>query len=154
MNPTPEIKMYPEDDGSHKLKITRKPKETSAVLTTVTREFLQKYDDVRDEINALFAGKRQPDSAKTVQHTPPPWDHLEPIGEGLHGVMSKHVNEGGNFYVAQCNRGADAAFIVRVANHYELMVGLLKEVYTEKGGASANIKGKIEEAFKSAGEVL
>lgn len=46
-----------------------------------------------------------------------------------------------------------AAFIVRAINHYELMVSLLKEVYSEKG-ASGHVKGKIEKAFNSMGEVL
>lgn len=43
--------------------------------------------------------------------TPGPWSYLPPLGEGLHAVLSDKVNEGGNFYVAQCNRAEDARLI-------------------------------------------
>jgi len=46
-----------------------------------------------------------------TQHTPGPWTYSPSLGEGLPAVLSEHVNEGGNFYVAQCNVDADARLI-------------------------------------------
>ena len=60
------------------------------------------------------------------EHTAIPWDYMPPLGEGLPAVLSKHVNKGGNFYVAQCNNDPDARFIVRAVNCHEALLRQLK----------------------------
>lgn len=94
------------------------------------------------------------------KHTPTPWklkdgmeiqgDSMKPIA-GADGIILGFVSD--KNLVDHSQRDIDAAFIVRATNHYELMVSLLKEVYSEKG-ASGHVKGKIEKAFDSMGEVL
>lgn len=46
--------------------------------------------------------------------------------------------------------GQDAAFIVRVANNYENMVAILRDIYRNGEG----YEKAIEKAFNAAGEIL
>lgn len=92
------------------------------------------------------------------QHSPTPWT-LVPTNHGMAAVkVADNPAASPLFFMNQIKHikraEADAAFIVRAANHYELMVSLLRRINAEKGGASAKLKGEIEEAFNSMGEVL
>ena len=86
-------------------------------------------------------------------HTPTPW-HIE-------GLLSMDLSEGlkienKNTIVAEICGGihydealANAAFIVRATNHYEVMLDLLRRSYS-----TSEVKNEIKKAFDSMGEVL
>lgn len=44
-------------------------------------------------------------TTERTTHTPGPWEVMKPLGPGDYGVLSEHVNAGGNFYVATIPNG-------------------------------------------------
>lgn len=67
---------------------------------------------------------------KQMKHTELPWDIIPPLGEGDYAILSQHVNESGNFYIASVPNTSEmapfnACFIVRACNcHHELVAAL------------------------------
>ena len=103
--------------------------------------------------------KPQPEAT----HTPLPWKVREyKYGKDYTGIIE--TMDGIYLGEMSCTMGktkkedqtpiANAAFICRATNHYELMVDLLRRINSENGGASGKLKEEIEKAFNSMGEVL
>ena len=72
------------------------------------------------------------------KHKLTPWVCVKSHGERPARIVSTGENDGGNFYVATCNRNADAAFIVQAVNSHEALVEALNEALVELEKRSPN----------------
>jgi len=96
--------------------------------------------------------------ANVSKHTPTPWTLLELNPYIFSGSKNEEIA------VARYDmpsipldqQKANAAYIVRVANHYEGMIELLRWIYKSQGVTNGNseISARIEKAFNDAGEIL
>lgn len=81
-------------------------------------------------------------------HTPTPWVNHDCV------IGSYYASAEGQPTIGRMLNVEDATFIVRACSNYEGMIELFREIYSENGGTNGKLKGKIEEVFKQAGEVL
>ena len=87
---------------------------------------------------------------ETQKHTPGPWDFMPPLGEGLPAVLSKHVNEGGNFYVAQCNIDADARLIAAAPELLAALTAALGCMVARPAGSRTADEARAFDAIRAA----
>lgn len=87
-----------------------------------------------------------------MKHSKGPWEYIPSVGEDLPRVLSAHVTEYGNFYIASCNVDADAMLIAAAPDLLEALIKLRLEAqhYKQTGGKGVQfLDGALNQAIEA-----